>query len=259
MTSGSTHQNIYETDSALAEYLLLHYGDPETVLPYSFGPADALNFPVRCISECLDLERLPATRRALDLGCAVGRATFELTRLCTSVTGVDFSRQFIHAALELKRHGHVGYNLITEGVLHTRSIARVPDDIERSRAHFERADAMNLHSDLANFEIVLAANLLCRLTDPQKFLERLPRLVKRGGQLILTTPCTWQEEFTHHTKWLGGFEDENGDPVRTIDGLHNGLDRYFRLIRTRDLPFLIREHSRKYQWSVALATVWERY
>jgi hypothetical protein len=26
----------------------------------------------------------------------------------------------------------------------------------------------------------------------------------------------------------------------------------------KDLPFLIREHARKFQWSVALATVWRR-
>jgi hypothetical protein len=27
---------------------------------------------------------------------------------------------------------------------------------------------------------------------------------------------------------------------------------------TKDLPFLIREHARKFQWSVAQATLWER-
>jgi hypothetical protein len=36
------------------------------------------------------------------------------------------------------------------------------------------------------------------------------------------------------------------------------LDPHFTLARTLELPFLIREHARKFQWSVAQATVWIR-
>jgi 2-polyprenyl-3-methyl-5-hydroxy-6-metoxy-1,4-benzoquinol methylase len=35
---------------------------------------------------------------ALDVGCAVGGATFELSRAFTSCLGVDFSHAFIEAA-----------------------------------------------------------------------------------------------------------------------------------------------------------------
>ena len=55
---------------------------------------------------------------------------------------------------------------------------------------------MNLRNDLGSFDLVHAANLLCRLTDPEKLLARLPQLVRSGGQLLLATPCTWLEEFT---------------------------------------------------------------
>ena len=34
--------NIYETPKLLAEYLLFHYGQDQEVLPWSFGPKDAL-------------------------------------------------------------------------------------------------------------------------------------------------------------------------------------------------------------------------
>ena len=33
---------------------------------------------------------------------------------------------------------------------------------------------------------------------------------------------------------------------------------HFDFIAAKDLPFLIREHARKYQWSVAQATIWRR-
>jgi len=68
--------DFYETERALAECLLFHYGSAEQILPWTFGPVGALNDPVRCVSECLQIGGLPAQPRALDLGCAVGRATF---------------------------------------------------------------------------------------------------------------------------------------------------------------------------------------
>ena len=43
--------NPYETEKLLEEYLLLHYGAPETVLPWAFGPREALDFPARCVTE----------------------------------------------------------------------------------------------------------------------------------------------------------------------------------------------------------------
>jgi len=46
--------------------------------------------------------------------------------------------------------------------------------------------------------------------------------------------------------------------VTTLESLSGLLGRDFGLQRTLDLPFLIREHARKFQWSVAMATVWIR-
>ena len=79
--------DFYETDRALAEYLLFHYGTAEQILPYGFGPGAALDFPVRCVAECLAARPLPPRSRALDLGCAVGRASFELARHCFEEIG----------------------------------------------------------------------------------------------------------------------------------------------------------------------------
>jgi putative 4-mercaptohistidine N1-methyltranferase len=244
--------NIYESDRLLAEYLLFHYGTAYEILPHATGPRDALFFPARCVSECLDASALPRNARALDVGCAVGRATFELARHCGEVIGVDFSSRFIAAANELKQRGELAYERLEEGARTTPAIARVPAEINRSRAAFETGDAMNLRADPGEFDVVLAANLLCRLREPARFLARLPGLVRSGGQLILTTPCTWLEEFTPRENWLCGPEHT------TLDGIHRHLDGAFTLRRAFDLPFLIREHARKFQWTVAQASVWIR-
>jgi hypothetical protein len=54
--------DFYETERALADYLLFHYGSAEQMLPWTFGPATALNYPARCVYECLETARLPASR-----------------------------------------------------------------------------------------------------------------------------------------------------------------------------------------------------
>ena len=81
--------------------------------------------------------------------------------------------------------------------------------------------------------------------------------MKPGGQLILTSPYTWLEDYTPRENWLGG-NARDGKPRRTLDGLKGELAQSFELTRTLDLPFLIREHARKFQWSVAQASVWRR-
>jgi putative 4-mercaptohistidine N1-methyltranferase len=249
--------SYYESDRGLGEYLLFHYGTTDEVLPWPDGPRSALDYPVRCVSECLDFSRLPVRARGLDLGCAVGWSTFELARHCTEVVGIDFSNRFIKTANRLREQGSIDYEIVEEGSLTTRATAKVPQDIDRARVHFEQGDAMALRSNLGTFDVVLMANLVDRLRDPGRCLAMLPALIRAGGQLIISTPCTWLEEFTPPSNWLGGFVHD-GHPVRTLDSLRGALEPHFELGRVHDLPFLIREHARKFQWSVALASVWIR-
>lgn len=241
----------------MSEYLLFHYGRADEVLPWSFGPAAALEYPARCVSECLDLAALPQAARALDLGCAVGRSTFELARHCTEVIGIDYSQRFVEVASKLRQEGALPYAFTVEGELRQSAVAQVAPDIDRSRVSFEQGDAMSLRADLGAFDVVLMANLMDRLTDPRKCLAQVPELIRPGGQLIITSPCTWLEEYTPRERWLGGFEQE-GRVVRTLDTLKGLLAGDFDFTATKDLPFLIREHARKFQWSVAQASVWHR-
>jgi len=249
--------NFYDTDRAVGEYLLFHYGRADEILPFEFGPRDALDFPARCVSECLDVARLPAQPRALDLGCAVGRSSFELARHCHEVIGIDYSQRFIECAQRLQRAGRMDCEFVEEGSLLRRTQVHVPADIPRPRVRFEQGDATDLRDHLGQFDVLLLANLVDRLNRPAQCLERLSGLVNPGGQLIITTPGTWLDDYTPPEHWLGGAE-RDGRPVTTLDGLRGNLEKDFELTATRDLPFLIREHARKFQWSVAQASLWRR-
>lgn len=236
----------YETIAMLDHYLLFHYGIDQDQLPFDFGPFQALNFPVRCITECIDLKDLPQDAIALDLGCAVGRSTFELSRYCHRVVGIDNSQHFIQAAKQLQEQGQIEYSLAEEGSQISKRLAHLPKGVHTERVEFLCMDAMELAPTNDVYHAVLAANLICRLPDPAAFLENIHQLVAPSGQLVLTSPYSWLEEFTPQSKWL----KEGLNSLKMILGKHFSLNKAF------DMPFLMREHKRKYQWGVAQASIW---
>jgi putative 4-mercaptohistidine N1-methyltranferase len=250
--------DFYESQRALGEYLHFHYGSAEEFLPYGFGPSSALEYPARCVSEFLVAGGSQSVgARALDLGCAVGRSSFELARQFGEVIGIDYSQSFIDAAAELALKGDKEYFYLTEGAISRSAVANIGADIDRTRVSFEVGDGMGLREGLGAFDLVLMANLIDRLVDPMKCLDQLPGLVRPGGRLILTSPYTWLTEYTPRENWLGGYL-KDGAEVSTHDGLVAALSDHFELLETKDLPFLIREHQRKFQWSVAEGTLWQR-
>ena len=120
-----------------------------------------------------------------------------------------------------------------------------------------QGDACALPADLPQFDAVLAANLVCRLPDPALFLARLPALVKPGGVAIIVSPHSWLPAWTPKSKWVGGFS-QDGKPVYTASAMSEVLSKDFELVAKEDMPFLIREHARKYQWGCSNAMVWRR-
>jgi len=243
---------LYESDPLLHQYLVFHYARPGDQFPYAFGARDALDFPKRCAEQGFDRASLPESPRGLDLGCAVGRSTFELARFCREVVGIDSSHAFIDAAQRLRREGRHRVERVDEGAASTELEVTVDSSIDRFRATFEQGDAQRLRADIGQFDIVLAGNLICRMRDPMAFLGRLPDLVRPRGQVFITTPFSWLDSYTPRENWLGG---EGGD---SFAGLREALDPAFELTASFDMPFLIREHARKFQYSVAQASRWVR-
>jgi len=198
------------------------------------------------LSEARHRKRTPD--RALDLGCAVGRSSFELAGKVPEVVGIDFSKAFIRAAQAMAKHGFLRFSLKLEGDLRQTVKIRVPSKNLGKRVYFRSGDALKLPA-LGMFDLVLAANLVDRVKDPNRLLRKvLPALVRPGGLLLLTSPYTWSTEFTPHARWLGD----------SFSSIRKTLSPHFRLIRRQDLPFLLREHRRKFQLTFSDATLWLR-
>jgi len=243
---------FYESDAAVEQYLLFHYGTSEQICPLLPEARTAYNFPVRCVSESLRHIKLERKTRALDLGCAVGRSSFELGRHFDEVASIDFSTRFIAAARQMQQQRTTTVRTHREGSAYDEVCLDLSPDLRTEHVRFESGDACNLRADLGSFDLVLMANLIDRLPDPALCLERLPGLISSGGWLVLTSPYTWLEEYTPRAKWL------DGGGRGTLVALRERLEPDFRFHRAFDLPFLIREHRRKYQWSIAEASIWQR-
>lgn len=244
-------ENPYESDEQVCQYLDFHYGAEH------FGVA---NFP-KAVAE-IAIRHCPSGGRALDIGCAVGRASLELARRFEHVDGVDFSARFIDVALQLIAQESYRYTLPVEGELVDYHEARLaPLGLgaeEAARVHFSQGDALNLKPKYAAYDLVLAANLIDRLREPARFLADIGGRIKPGGLLVLTSPYTWLESFTPRANWLGGVR-QNGEAVTTYRALQLALAADFEEAAAPvDVPFVIRETARKHQHTVAQLTVWRR-
>ena len=106
--------------------------------------------------------------------------------------------------------------------------------------------------------MIMATNLLDRLYNPRLFLDTVESRLNKEGVLVLTSPYTWQESSTSKEFWLGGYKDEEGNEIRTIDNLKKILGGKFELIYLEDIPFVIKETARKYQHTISQMSVWKK-
>ncbi|WP_158782471.1 5-histidylcysteine sulfoxide synthase [Pantoea sp. BAV 3049] len=252
----SSHQekmslNPYETDGMVSQYLDFQFG------PDYFGTPNYAAALVDIACRITDKRG-----RALDIGCATGRASFELARHFKEVVGMDYSARFIDVALQLTSGEDFRYVTQEEGDLVEYRQVRLKDfglDTELTgRIQFVQGDACNLKPQQDHYDLVLASNLIDRLRQPKRFLQDITTMIRSGGVLMLSSPYTWLEEFTPKENWLGGIR-ENGEALTTYQALQRLLAADFEEIAApQDVPFVIRETARKYQHTVAQLTIWRK-
>ena len=246
--------NIYETDDMISQYIEFHYGDTHYGVP---------NFPVACIGIVRDYAQGRKTARALDLGCASGRSSFELATIYDHVDAVDFSARLIEAPTALQKTGSQRYIIQDEGALVRYKDVTLSDFdgyvAVKDNIAFMQGDACNLTDKYTDYDLVFAGNLIDRLYDPAKFLDLIKGRIRSGGLLVLTSPYTWLEDFTPRDKWLGGFKANTGENYTTLEGLGDALAPEFEMLDApRDVPFVIRETARKFQHTVSQMSIWEK-
>lgn len=238
-----------------------------------------------------------STTRVLDIGCAVGGTSFHLSKHFGEVVGLDFSQQFIDAANNMKSGNGMKYEVYTEGTQTVELTASLPEGAHPERCLFAQGDACDLKPGLLEiaklksstniepFDVILGSNLLCRLPSPRKFLSSLYNLepslpaglLKPHGYLVLVSPYSWLEEYTAREEWLMDPSRVDVSPSTSCNNSFNGLSAHIaahcntrsggadnggahyglRLVRREDVPFMIREHARKFQFGISDCTIWQ--
>lgn len=243
--------NVYETDELISQYLEFHYGAEY------FGVA---NFCVNGVKQALTEIQLNQHTKALDIGCSVGRASFELAKTFDAVDAIDFSARFIQQAYALTEQGEKRYTIRTEGDLQefkSINLATLGYQSVASKVNFVQGDACNLKPQFTGYDLVYASNLIDRLGDPKQFLDTIHLRINQGGYLAIASPYTWLEEYTAKDKWLGGLKVK-GENFTTLDGLTETLIGKFELVAVKEIPFVIRETKRKFQHTLSEMTIWRK-
>ncbi len=199
---GSAHDT---TRQHLSTYAWDGYGDLD---PHERAPFDDAPPPgavVRCLDAGFALDDDNPAGDTVDLGCSVGRSTFELAarRPDGLVLGIDLNIAMLRLARRVLDTGVVRYPRRRVGIVYDRREFDVHFD-DAERVDFWACDALNLPFADDRFSLATAFNLLDCTASPRDFLASVGRVLCVGGRAILTTPYDWSPNATPIEAWLGG-------------------------------------------------------
>jgi uncharacterized protein YbaR (Trm112 family)/SAM-dependent methyltransferase len=192
-TTASSVPNKYETPPVVSSYLWSHYGD----LLGEEMASDAY----RKWADLMD----PHPGLCLDVGCAVGRFTFEMSRKCDLAVGLDNSRAFIRTARVLMQDKRVDFPLKVEGHIQRPVQWVLPEDWPTEKAEFIVADAQALPFAAHTVASSASLNLVDKVPQPLRTLMEMNRVsLLKGAQFLFSDPFSWSEEAAEEKEWLGG-------------------------------------------------------
>lgn len=175
---------------------------------------------------------------ALDIGCSVGRLSFELSKTHDRVIGIDTSYSFIQKARELLQNRRLEFDLVVEGRISETQDCRLDQNWQFERVEFLVADALALPFSENIFSTVTSINVLEKVSHPVKHLKDVNKVLRDSDAMfVFSDPFSWDEKVTDPALWLSG--RNNG----RYKG--RGIDNLSRLFRGEsgvfDPPFEIRD------------------
>jgi ubiquinone/menaquinone biosynthesis C-methylase UbiE/uncharacterized protein YbaR (Trm112 family) len=156
---------------------------------------------------------------ALDVGCSVGRLSFELSKSHSNVIGIDTSISFIRKARELLIKKRLNFDLTIEGLITEERSCDFDSTWNYDRIDFIVADALRLPFRKNTFSTVTSINILEKVSRPIQHLADINRVLrKEKSMLVFSDPFSWDEAVSDPKHWLGGVENGNGKK-RGIDNI----------------------------------------
>jgi SAM-dependent methyltransferase len=183
----------------------------------------------------------------LDLGCSVGRYTFEMARMSKLVVGLDLRFRSVLEAARFQRHGGVVYNRRVRGL----KFEEVSTNFEPpENTLFLAGNAMDPPFISESFDLVAGLNLMDNIKLPRILLGQMNALLRSGGILLLGSPYEWRLDICEPTEWLETEKMDGPEMLRCIlDGKvlsEYGFD--YTVESQEDITWPLRNHDR--YWSI---------
>jgi SAM-dependent methyltransferase/uncharacterized protein YbaR (Trm112 family) len=216
----------------LSIYLDAHWGDRAE------PPPEAAGFGARELAERIG--RLPRVARAVELGCSVGRIVAELAVTADHVVGIDLQPAAVRRARRILDGERVAYaRRLTGRHYAAASIAGLA--VPAARRTLICGDVLDPPLIPGHYDRVVALNMLDSVPRPRLLLSVLDGLCRPGGELVLSSPYSWQSSVMEDAERIGG-----ADPASDLAALlREGPGRY-EIEEEADVSWTLRRDARSF-------------
>ena len=232
------------TRQYLSTYAWGHYHDLDPESEASEPPSI-----LRCVAPVVEALS-GGTGPIVDVGCSVGRTTFEIaSRTRRPTIGLDVNLSMLFLARRVMS-GHLEYPLRDGGLVYHRKSH--PVDLPGSDlVDFWAADATCLPLKTDSVTGLVSLNLLDCVASPTAHLKEVSRVV--NGICGIGCPYDWSPNATHPTEWIGAHsfrsdQDRKSSTALTellIDEQHPMHIPGIRIVEEfPSLPWRVRVHRR---------------
>jgi len=118
-----------------------------------------------------------------------------------------------------------------------------------------------------DFDLIVASNLIDRLSNPLLFLKTIHQRINMNGIFLLCDPYSWDIQHTPKMNWIGGkINETNHEPIYSEDEVRRVLlsinsqnNRInWKMIEEIDVPFVMKEQKRKFEYGISHCMILER-
>ncbi len=231
-----------------------HYADKAPNGEFGINqPKPTHSGAVDCLNTGLALFKEKPRPPFIDMGCAVGRTTFEIAEQYAGLTlGIDINFWMLRMAQRVLRENTISFPLKQLGITYERHQYQV-NFKHQEQVDFWACDALALPFEDETFHFASALNVLDIISSPQELLLSIRNILHNGGSAVLATPYDWLPRVPVNN-WIGGHSQRAADQGASDQILKKMLSDFHHpqaiehLTLVGDIenhPWNFREHSRR--------------
>jgi SAM-dependent methyltransferase len=189
------------------------------------------------------LASLPRVELAVELGCSAGRVVAELAVNADRVVGLDINFGAVRRARHLLDGEPLAYGRRVIGRHYARvEVAAGALAVAPQRRRLVCGDALDPPLIQGMFDRVVALNVLDSVRQPRQLLSVVDGLCAPHGELIVSSPYSWQSTVMEDHERLGGADPAIDVAAILRDG--EGLGARYRIEDEAEVPWTLRRDAR---------------